>query len=72
MNTGVSPCKGCGERKAGCHGVCRPYIEWAKVTREEKTAINRRRSDQYRSYYSHSRELGFMKKFKKQKQNSGR
>ena len=70
MSSGISPCKGCGERKAGCHGQCKPYQEWAEQRREEMHTINRRRSDQYRSYYSHSREIGFMKKFKRQKQNS--
>ena len=24
------PCKGCTDRKLGCHGMCRKYQEWKK------------------------------------------
>lgn len=72
MSGGVSPCKGCGKRRSGCHGTCEAYQEWAKKRREELSKINRRRSDAYRNMYSHAREVGLMKKFKRQKQNSGR
>lgn len=30
----ISPCKDCGEREAGCHAHCQPYIQWAEEKKE--------------------------------------
>lgn len=29
--TPEAPCKGCKERKQGCHGKCKAYLEYNKI-----------------------------------------
>lgn len=37
MKVGVSPCKGCTDRHAGCHGKCERYNKWANDRAQAKT-----------------------------------
>lgn len=37
----IAPCKGCEDRKMGCHSKCEKYIEWKKATEERKKAIEK-------------------------------
>ena len=30
----VAPCKNCGDRAVGCHGVCKDYNDWALETKK--------------------------------------
>lgn len=36
MQTVNTPCKGCGERAEGCHGVCDRYKAWAAEWQKRK------------------------------------
>lgn len=38
-------CKGCTERKVGCHGTCETYISWKKE--REEMIRKKRESDLY-------------------------
>lgn len=32
------PCHECDERHVGCHGECRPYLEWTEKRKKEAEA----------------------------------
>ena len=36
---GFCPCKGCNERKVGCHASCVAYKEWKKNSAEIKVNV---------------------------------
>lgn len=38
-----APCKDCPDRKAGCHTVCKKYLEWQKVHDREFEAMRKQR-----------------------------
>lgn len=31
QNIPQAPCKGCNDRKQGCHGKCKAYLEYNKI-----------------------------------------
>ena len=35
MSNKIAPCKGCIDRFAGCHSMCKSYIEW-KALKDKK------------------------------------
>lgn len=39
----VAPCKGCEERRAGCHSVCEKYITYKKENDEYRKNITSER-----------------------------
>mgnify|MGYP007007438925 CR=1 FL=1 len=41
------PCKNCADRKIGCHGVCKDYIEYQ--SRNEQIKKNKKKQQQYES-----------------------
>lgn len=40
----ASPCFGCGERQAGCHGTCERYRAWADLNAEDKAKYRHARA----------------------------
>lgn len=34
-----SPCKGCNDRRLGCHADCKAYSEWAADNEAERQAL---------------------------------
>ena len=41
----VAPCRGCEERKVGCHSACpKGYTEWKEWLEEKKEETRRRRA----------------------------
>ena len=38
-------CKGCAERKCGCHASCEKYKEWLVEHEKEKAEISKKRAE---------------------------
>ena len=56
------PCKGCLDRKLGCHGRCERYQEWSASRHE----INRKRiADKEMIQLSRDHEMKYRKNLKK-------
>ena len=36
-----SPCRYCCDRKVGCHGVCKDYMEWANEHSKQREQIHK-------------------------------
>lgn len=34
-----SPCRYCCDRKVGCHGICKDYIEWSNEHNKQREQI---------------------------------
>jgi hypothetical protein len=40
-----NPCKGCLDRRLGCHGVCRSYQDWKKEYTETQEWLRKQNPD---------------------------
>ena len=49
-----SPCKGCSDRNADCHGTCKEYLDWSK---EEKQKMNEIRNVKANEHMKKEREI---------------
>lgn len=38
-------CKGCTERRVGCHATCEEYLNWKKERDARRADINKKRQD---------------------------
>ena len=59
---GPNPCRGCGERRVGCHGTCQRYLGWAEARehyRNGKRDEAARRRDMTEYQTSFRRKLGY-------------
>lgn len=45
-------CKGCTNRKVGCHGSCESYKNWLEELKKEKNAY-RKANDKYWNAFYH-------------------
>ena len=43
----LSPCKGCTERYAGCHGICERYTEWKAAHDKLREDINKTKTAEW-------------------------
>ena len=50
MKDTISPCTGCQERSAECHGVCEKYAKWLEEHREYKRENYRRKYPEIYEY----------------------
>lgn len=51
MNT---PCRGCEERRIGCHGGCERYLDWRGIRDQDiEQRIMRSGAEQYRNDEMH-------------------
>lgn len=39
MRPSTAPCKGCEDRKVGCHAACLRYLDWKEKTNMAKTPM---------------------------------
>lgn len=54
MNYEDTPCRGCGERRVGCHATCKFYREWkANHDAKRSAMIARQRREQDYTDYRH-------------------
>ena len=42
-----SPCKGCSDRNADCHGTCKEYLDWSKEEKQNLNEILSAKADEY-------------------------
>ena len=54
-----SPCHGCEQRSAECHGICEEYLEFVEVHDKERSEIN---------YQKHLDNLGYGAPYRTNKQ----
>ena len=51
-NTNDSPCRGCPDRTAECHGICETYQEWSAKNTANREALRQKKqiNNALRSY----------------------